>query len=157
MISTPKLAPDSRNVSGFPSLKCGFMGLCPSRLNTGGTYIYPYYFHRGKVLTSRPTLVRRLLLLPWLVYREYPPSAGRSPFTQQSIYSSMCGCQYHACGCDVTGRGHVGSQPNRRMRIWGDTPVKGPHVFAPSPFTPCPHALEGCGNHSNACARQAHR
>ena len=76
--------------------------LCPSRPNTGGTYIYPYYFHRGKVLTSRLTLVGKLLLLPWLVYREYPPGAGRSPFTRQRIRIGMCGCRYRACGCDVT-------------------------------------------------------
>ena len=105
--------------------------LCPSRPNTGGTYNYPYYFHRGKVLTSRPTLVGRLLLLPRLVYREYPPGAGLRPFTQQSIYSGMCGCQYHACGCDVTGRGHVGFRRDCRMRIWGDTPIEGLPAFTP--------------------------
>ena len=69
-----------------------------------GLYGYPYYFHRGKVLTSRLTLVERLLLLPWLVYREYPPGAGRNPFTQQRIRTGMCGCRYRACSCDVTAR-----------------------------------------------------
>ena len=92
---------------------------CPSRPNAGGTYGYPYYFHRGEVLASRPTLVGRLLLLPWLFYREYPPGAGRSPFTQQSIYSGIVG---------------VSSIIHRRMRIWGDTPIKGPPEFSPGPI-----------------------
>ena len=134
----------------------------------------PYYFHRGKVLTSRPTVVGRLLLLPWLVYREYQPGVGRSPFTQQSIYSGMCGCQYHACGCDVIGKGMWEVQRDRRMRIWGDTPIKGPHAFTPGPIMrhqgTCLRSPDAFAPHRvltrlkvlrrnphSACARQAHR
>ena len=63
--------------------------LCPSRPDTGGTYGYPYYFHRGEVLTSRPNLVEKQLLLSWLVYREYPPGAGRSPI-HSTFHSFWC-------------------------------------------------------------------
>ena len=105
--------------------------LCPSRPNTGGTYLYPYYFQRGKVLTSRPTLVGRLLLLLWLVYREYPPCAGRSPFTEQCIHSGLCGCRYRACGCGVTTRGHEGSSTSPLHAPLGRYLFKVPDAFAP--------------------------
>ena len=79
-------------------------GIFAFAADSGRTYIYPYYFHRGKVLTSRSTLVGRLLL-PWLVYRKYPTGAGRSPFTLQCIHSGICGFYYtprphalEACG-----------------------------------------------------------
>ena len=107
------------------------------------TYIYPYYFHRGKVRTSRPTLIGRLLLLPWLVYREYPPGAGRSPFTQQCIHSGMCGCRCRACGCDVTARGREGSSASPPHALMGDTPIRGPPAF-----TPCPLV-----RHQRTCSR----
>ena len=126
--------------------------LCPSRPNTEGTYIYSYYFHRGKVLTSRPTLVGRLLLLPWLVYREYPPGAGRSPFTQQCIHSGILrgpphSYRVHSCGIKEPVQGplmlllHTASsrawrleKPYQRVRLAG--PPLGKRLSIGLPWRP---------------------
>ena len=50
---------------------------------------YRYYFHRGTVLTSHLTPIRKLLLLPWLVCQGYSPDADHSPFTHSLIYSHV--------------------------------------------------------------------
>ena len=149
--------------------------LCPLRRNTVGTHGYPYYFHRGTVLTSRPTLVRRLLLFPWLVFRKYPPGAGRSPFTQRYIHSCGCRCRYRACGCNVTERAQEGSSalsPHAHLERYPDYGAPRIHfvvifhsalrdVFeAPWCFrsTPHSHALGSSqGNRHDARTRQAHR
>ena len=52
-----------------------------------GTYVYPYYFHRGSILTSHPTPVGKLLLLFWLVYWEYSLGVDCSLFTHFPIRS----------------------------------------------------------------------
>ena len=104
--------------------------LCPSRSNTGGTYGYPYYFNRDKVLTSRPTLVWRLLLLPWYV-----------------LVLVCVGVSVMLVDVMWPGEGMWEVQRHHCMRIWGDTPIKGPSAFIPGPFM----------RHQGTCSRSSGR
>ena len=68
-------------------------------------------------MTLHPTLVEKLLLFPWLVYREYPPGAGRSP-----IHFGVCGRRSRACDCGVITRAHAGSTASSPLAHLGRYP-----------------------------------
>ena len=121
MISTPKLAPDSRNVSGFHSLTCGFTGSLPFVAEHRRDLRLTYYFHGGEVLTSRPILVERLLLLPWLVYQEYPPGTGRSRWSER-FWCEWVPCVVHVVVVWPRERTKEFHR-HYRMHIWGDTRI----------------------------------
>ena len=149
----------------------GIFALCGR--NTRGTYGYPYYFHRGEVLTSRPTLVEKLLLFPWLVYQEYPPGAGRSTI-HSAFHSFWCvwvseSCMWLWCehksahgkysvvaACAFGAIPRLSGPPHSlRVRSCGNRkPVQGPLML--SLQTASSRAWRSQSDRRGACARQAH-
>ena len=106
------------------------------------TNVHPYYFHRGTVLTLRPTPVGKLLLLPWLLYWKYPPGADRCTFT--NLPSRSCVVAWVTVSC-VSGYGwqtdvrpefahhscHIQSSTFQMdpMWVWGDSRLIRPPAF----------------------------
>ena len=135
MISTPTLAPDSRIVSGFPRLTCGFTGSLPFAAEhrrdlrlpillpqRWGTDIASY---PGREATTPP-----LASLSGISTRRRP-----QPHSLSIPFILVCeGVSVVHVIVVWPGEGMRKVQRHRRMRIWGDTPIKGPPAFTLYPF-----------------------
>ena len=135
MISTPILAPNSRIVSGFPRLTCGFTGSLPFAVEHWRELRLP-------------------ILLPQRWGTDIASYPGREattpPLASLSGISTRRRLQPHSLSvpfilvCVGVGVVHVivvwpqectrEVQRHRRIHIWGDTPIKGPPAFNPCTF-----------------------